>query len=122
MPAYKVKPEPDYGCVAATPDEAKAKKKRFPCVSIPVSPEIISALEVGKPVTVQLQGTVRGLEMRQSTDSDPWSNRNELRVELRMVEADAGEESEEEDDSDDESGEPTDMKSAIEKQLGYAKK
>jgi hypothetical protein len=29
--------------------------------------------------------------MRQSADNDPWSNRNELRMELRVVDAGGGE-------------------------------
>ena len=117
MPKYTVKPENDYPAPIASNGPTK-RKKTYPSVSIPVSPEIIAALEVGKPVTVELQGTVRGLESRQSTDNDPWSNRNELRVELRMVEAYPGEDAEE----DDAEGEKDDMKGAIDKGLGYAKK
>lgn len=114
MPTYKVKPEPDYSC--AVPAE-KSKKKRYPSVTIPVSPEIIAALEVGGQVVVELKGTVRGLESRQSTDNDPYSNRNELRLELRVVDAYAGEEADEEEDEK----EPS-MKDAIDAGLGYSKK
>jgi hypothetical protein len=64
MPIYKVKPEQDYPMTA--PSGENRKKKRYPSVTIPVSPEIIAALEVGKPVVVELKGTVRGLESRQS--------------------------------------------------------
>ena len=117
MPTYKVKPENDYPPAIASTDTAK-RKKTYPTVSIPVSPQIIAALEVGKPVTVELKGMVRGLESRQSTDSDPWSNRNELRVELRMVEAYPGDDAEE----DEAEGEKDDMKGAIDKGLGYSKK
>ncbi len=111
MPVYKVKPEPDHMTAMESP---KKKAKRYPTVSIPVSPEIIAALEVGGQVVVELKGTVRGLESRQSADNDPWSNRNELRVELRVVEAYAGE------DDEPEEKEP-DMKDAIDKGLGYSK-
>lgn len=115
MPVYKVKPEKNYGPVAT--DSAEPNKKTYPSVCIPVSPEIIAALEVGAPVTVTLQGIVQGLESRQSTGNDPWANRNELRVELRVVEADPGEEQ-----ADDDGDEPEEtMESAISKGLGYEK-
>jgi hypothetical protein len=65
----------------------RRKQEALPDRHIPVSPEIIAALEVGGDVEVTLKGTVRGLESRQSTDNDPYNNRNELRVELRVVEA-----------------------------------
>jgi hypothetical protein len=110
MPTYKVKPEPDYGVAVEAP---KKKGKRYPSVSIPVSPEIIAALEVGGQVVVELKGTVRGLESRQSSDNDPWANRNELRMELRVVEAYAAE-----GDDDEEEKEPS-MKDEIDKALGY---
>lgn len=118
MPIYKVKPEQDYPATVEA-SSSKKKTKRYPTVSIPVSPEIIAALEVGGKVVVELKGTVRGLESRQSADNDPWSNRNELRMELRVVEA-YGEEGEP--DDEEESDEPSDMKGAIDKALGYAKK
>ena len=111
MPTYKVKPEQDYPMTAEAP---KKKQKRYPTVSIPVSPEIIAALEVGGQVEVTLKGKVAGLESRQSSDNDPYSNRNEMRVELRVVEAYPGE------DAEPEEKEP-DMKSAIDKGLGYSK-
>ena len=113
MPTYKVKPEQDYQMTAESP---KKKQKRYPTVSIPVSPEIIAALEVGGQVEVTLKGKVAGLESRQSSDNDPYSNRNEMRVELRVVEAYPGEDAEDEP----EEKEP-DMKSAIDKGLGYSK-
>lgn len=115
MPSYKVKPEPDYATSAA-PVEKRKKEKRYPTVSIPVSKEIIDALEVGGQVTVTLTGKVRGLESRQSADNDPWSNRDELRMELRMVDAEAGE------DADDEEEKEPSMKDAIDQALGYDKK
>jgi hypothetical protein len=112
MPQYKVKPEPDY----SVPMPASAKKrKRYPSVTIPVSKEIIAALEVGGNVTVELKGKVVGLESRQSTDNDPWGNRDELRLELRVVDAypaEGGDEPEEKEPS---------MKDAIDKGLGYSK-
>lgn len=114
MPTYKVKPEPDYGC--APVESSKKKRKRYPTVCIPVSPEIIAALEVEGDVEVVLKGKVRALESRQSADSDPWSNRNELRMELRVVEAEAGEAA----DDEEEQSEP-DMKDAIDAGLGYKK-
>lgn len=116
MPTYKVKPEQDYPL--AMSESPKKKQKRYPSVTIPVSPEIIAALEVGGQVVVELKGTVRGLESRQSTDNDPYSNRNELRVELRVVEAYAGEDADEADEAEEK--EP-DMKDAIDKGLGYKK-
>ena len=122
MPTYRVKPDSNYP--KASGENTSKPKKTWPTVSIPVNPEIIAALEVGKPVTVELQGIVRGLESRQSVDSDPWANRNELRVELRTVEAYAGEDDEEdaaEGEADDES-ESEGMRSAIDKALGYGKK
>lgn len=117
MPVYNVKPEADYPSTVAM-ESSKKKEKRYPSVTIPVSPEIIAALEVGGDVEVTLKGKVRGLESRQSADSDPYSNRNELRVELRVVEAypsDAEEEAEEGDEQET-------MKDAIDKGLGYKKK
>lgn len=117
MPTYKVKPENDYPMTVES--SSKKKEKRYPSVSIPVSPEIIAALEVGGDVVVELKGKVRGLESRQSVDNDPYSNRNELRVELRVVEAYPSEDAEEEAD-DAETKEP-DMKDAIDKGLGYEK-
>ncbi len=115
MPVYKVKPESDYPAEINT---SERKKKRYPSVSIPVSKEIIAALEVGKPVTVELQGIVAGLESRESSNGgDPWANRNEVRVELRVVEAYPGDDAEEDADE----GEDDDMKSAIDKGLGYSK-
>jgi hypothetical protein len=118
MPIYKVKPEQDYPM--AVESTRKKGEKRYPSVSIPVSPAIIAALEVGGPVVVELKGTVRALESRQSTDGDPYSNRNELRVELRVVEA-YPTEAEEEEADDAEDKEPS-MKDAIDEKLGYAKK
>lgn len=112
MPTYKVKPEADYPMTAEAP---KKKQKRYPSVTIPVSKEIIAALEVGGNVTVELKGKVVGLESRQSTDSGPWANRDEMRVELRVVEAYAAE-----GDDEPEEKEP-DMKDAIDKGLGYTK-
>lgn len=114
MPTYKVKPEKNYPEVAAS--SSTKKEKRYPTVSIPVSPEIIAALEVGGQVEVTLKGKVSGLESRQSADSDPYMNRNELRMELRVVEAYPGEDAEDEP----EEKEP-DMKDAIDKGLGYSK-
>jgi hypothetical protein len=76
--------------MAMPESSAKKKEKRYPTVCIPVSPEIIAALEVGGEVEVTLKGTVRGLESRQSpttTRTQP----NELRVELRVVDAEPGE-------------------------------
>jgi len=108
-----VKPETDYGCVPV--ESSKKKQKRYPSVTIPVSPEIIAALEVGGKVVVELKGTVRGLESRQSTDNDPYSNRNELRVELRVVEAYVAEGEEEPEEKE------PDMKDAIDAGLGYGK-
>lgn len=113
MPIYKVKPEPDY----SMPTVGEKKRKRNPSVTIPVSKEIIAALEVGKPVVVELKGTVRGLESRESVDSDPYANRNEIRVELSVVEAYPSEEVEEEA----EAKEPS-MKDAIDAGLNYTKK
>ncbi len=115
MPVYKVKPETDYPMTAPSPEGRK--KKRYPSVTIPVSKEIIAALEVGKPVEVTLKGTVRGLESRESVDNDPYANRNEIRVELNVVEAYPSEEAE---DDEEEEKEP-DMKDAIDKALGYKK-
>lgn len=118
MPIYKVKPETDYPTPVMA-GEPKKKEKRYPSVTIPVSPEIIAALEVGGDVVVELKGKVRGLESRQSTDNDPYSNRNELRMELRVVEAHPNEVA----DTDDEVDEPKEtMGGAIDKALGYDKK
>jgi len=112
VPTYKVKPENDYPMAI---DSTAKKKKRYPTVTVPVSPEIIKALEVGKPCFVELKGTVRALESRQSSDSDPYSNRNELRIELREVEAYPSEDVEEKEEKE------PDMKGAIDKGLGYKK-
>lgn len=115
MPVYKVKPEQDYPCTA--PMEKRKKEKRYPTVCIPVSKEIINALEIGGQVTVTLTGKVRGLESRQSADSAPWSNKDELRMELRVVDAEVGEDADDDDDAPEET-----MKDAIDKGLGYDKK
>jgi hypothetical protein len=117
VPLYKVKPESDYPMTA--PAAENRQKKRYPSVTIPVSKEIIAALEVGKPVVVELKGTVRGLESRESVDTDPYSNRNELRVELSTVEAYPSEDAEEEGDAAE--GKEPDMKDAIDQALGYTK-
>lgn len=117
MPTYKVKPETDYpmNTVGSTPDK---KKKRYPTVTLPVSQEILNALELEGDVEVTLKGKVVGLESRESTGNDPYNNRKELRVELRTVEAypddDAGDDEEEEKEPD--------MKDAIDEGLGYSKK
>lgn len=113
-PVYEVKPEADYPMTAPGGME-KRKKKRYPTVTIPVSKEIIAALEIDKPVVVELKGTVRGLETRESSDSDPYNNRKELRIELSVVEAYPSEEEEEA------AEDKTDMKGAIDKALGYDK-
>lgn len=112
MPVYKVKPEQDYPMEVSGP---KKKQKRYPSVYIPVSPEIIAALEVGGQVVVELKGKVVGMESRQSTDPNSYNNKNEIRVELRVVEAYAGEDEEEPEEKE------PDMKGAIDKALGYAK-
>lgn len=118
MPTYKVKPETDYPMTAES--SAKKKEKRYPTVYIPVSPEIIAALEVGSQVVVELKGKVVGLESRQSSDPGSYNNKNEIRVELRVVEAYPNEDAEEEAD-DAETKEPS-MKDEIDAKLGYAKK
>lgn len=112
MPLYQVEPEKGYETAVPAPVNGKAKK-RYPTVNIPASPELIAALKVGGPVTIELTGFVQGLESRQSTENDPWMNRNEIRVELRTVEANPGE------DEDDEAEET--MEQAISKGLGYKK-
>ena len=113
MPIYKVKPEPNHSM--AMESSPKKKEKTYPTVNIPVSPEIIAALEVGGQVVVELKGKVAGLESRQSADSDPYMNRNELRMELRVVEAYPSEDAEEAEEKE------PDMKEAIDKGLGYSK-
>lgn len=118
MPVYKVKPETDYPMEATSP--AKRKEKRYPKLYIPVSPEIIAALELGGQVVVELNGKVVGMESRKSEDGGPYSNKNEIQVELRVVEAYPSEDAEEEAD-DAETKEPS-MKDAIDEKLGYAKK
>ncbi|HEX5128098.1 MAG TPA: hypothetical protein VFV90_00045, partial [Usitatibacter sp.] len=109
MPKYVVKPEQDYPMTAAE-SSPKKKAKRYPSVTIPVSKEIIAALEVDGAVEVTLKGKVVGLESRASSDPSPWGNRDEMRVELRVVEAypDDGADNEE----GEEESEPT-MKDAI---------
>lgn len=119
MPLYKVKPEKDNYPSPVNVGGGKPKK-RYPTVTVPASPELIAALEVGGPVTIELTGFVQGLESRQSTESDPWANRNEIRVELRTVEANPGDDMEEdaaEGETDDET-----MADAIDKGLGYKAK
>jgi len=118
VPVYKVKPETE-SFPQVMPENGK-RKKRYPTVSIPVSQEILNALSVGDTVTVELKGFVQSLESRQSTDSDPYMNRTEIRVELREVEAYAGDDMEQ--DAEEQDGEPDDMSGAIDKALGYAKK
>lgn len=116
MPTYKVKPEIDSPMSCPMPTSNK-KQKRYPTVYLPVSPEIIAALEVDEAVEVTLKGFVRGLESRQSSDPGSYNNKNEIRVELRVVEAYPAEDGEEEAEEPEE-----DMKSAIDKGLGYSKK
>jgi hypothetical protein len=115
MPTYKVKPEPDYPIETASPSKNGAK--RYPRIYIPVSPEIIAALEVGGPVVVEMKGSVAGLEESQRADS-PNGGRCELQVELREVTAYPTEAEEEAAETD--KKEPG-MKGAIDKGLGYAK-
>lgn len=115
MPKYNVKPESNTPGAIASPSK---KEKTYPSVCIPVSPEIIAALEVGGDVEVVLRGKVAGLESRQSNNTnDSWMNRNELRVELRVVEADPADAAEEEEEEPEKS-----MKDAIDEGLGYSKK
>ncbi len=114
MPTYKVKPEQDHYPEAM--EAPRKKEKRYPSVTIPVSKEIIAALEVGGKVKVELVGKVVGLESRQSTEPSPWANRDEMRMELRVVEAYPEEGGDDEEDTP----EPT-MKDAIDKGLGYSK-
>jgi hypothetical protein len=114
VPLYKVQPEQDYPEAVNSP--AKKKEKRYPTVYLPVSPEIIEALKVDQAVEVNLKGFVCGLESRQSSDPGSYNNKNEIRVELRMVEAyptEGGDEPEEKEPS---------MKDAIDEGLGYAPK
>jgi hypothetical protein len=118
MPVYKVKPEKNYPEMVGA--SSTKKKKRYPSVAIPVSPEIIAALEVGGQVEVTLKGKVVGLESRQSSDSDPYSNRNDLRVELRVVEA-YPDEGETADNAAEDAAESESMGSEIDKGLGYNK-
>jgi hypothetical protein len=84
MPKYTVKPEADYP--TAMPSSEK-KKKRYPTVTIPVSKEIIAALEVDGPVVVELKGFVQKLQSSEASGGDSYDNRTEIRVELRQVEA-----------------------------------
>lgn len=118
MAIYKVKPEGDYPSPVNT--TSGKPKKRYPTVCVPASPELIAALEVGGAVTIELTGFVQGLESRQSTESDPWANRNEIRVELRTVEAYPGEDMAE-DSAEGEKDDET-MADAIDKGLGYKAK
>ena len=118
MPMFKVQPEKGY-LDAVSMQEGKAKK-RYPTVCVPASPEMIAALEVGGPVTIELTGFVQGLESRQSTESDPWANRNEIRVELRTVEANPGDDMAE-DSAEGEMDDGETMADAIDKGLGYKK-
>lgn len=114
MPKYTVKPEADYP--TAMPSSEK-KKKRYPTVTIPVSKEIIAALEVDGPVVVELKGFVQKLQSSEASGGDSYDNRTEIRVELRQVEAYPTEAEEEDADAK----EPS-MKDAIDEKLGYAKK
>lgn len=118
MALYKVKPEKDNYANAIPAPEGKSKK-RYPTVCVPASPELIAALEVGGPVTIEITGFVQGLESRQSTESDPWANRNEIRVELRTVEANPGDDMAE--DADEGENDDETMADAIDKGLGYKK-
>lgn len=56
-------------------------------ISIPANKAIIDALEVGKPVTVKLTGTVVAL----SQNEDDQQSRAEFRIDVDEVEAEAGE-------------------------------
>lgn len=116
MPIYKVKPEKNSTDAPAMVGEG-SKKKRYPTVYMPVSKEILDALELDGPVTVTLTGTVRGL--RSSQDQYKPEGSNELTVEIRQVEAYPTEKDEEA--AEEETPEET-MGDAIDKGLGYAKK
>jgi hypothetical protein len=116
MPVYKVKPETDYPITAA-PGKGEKNKKRYPSVTIPVSPEIIAALEVGGRGRGDAQGQGARPRVAPVADNDPYSNRNELRLELRTVEAYPDEAPT---TKPEEAEEPT-MKDAIDKGLGYSK-
>lgn len=112
MPIYKVKPEKNDG--PATGAESPSSKERYPSVSVLVSPEIIDALEIDQMAEVTLRGKIVGLSANQG-EGYP-GDRNEIRIELREVEA-------EPDDGADEADEPTEtMGGAIDQALGYAKK
>jgi hypothetical protein len=116
MPSYKVEPEKNYPeTVASSP--SKKSEKRYPTVSIPVSPEIIAAFEVGEDAEITLTGKVRGLESRSSADSDPYMNRNELRLELRVVDAEPADAAG--DDEEPAEDKKSTMKGAIDAELGY---
>lgn len=80
MPKYVVKPEDN--TPTAIGDSAKAEK-RYPTVYLPVSQEIVDALAVGDAVEVTLKGKVSAL----SSDKGSKSERHNLTVELREVEA-----------------------------------
>lgn len=113
MPVYQVKPEADYPMTAPGGTENR-KKKRYPTVTIPVSKEIIAALELDGPVVVELKGFVRKMQTSEASGGDSYDNRTEIRVELRQVEAYQTE-------AEEEAAEEPDMKGAIDKGLGYAK-
>jgi hypothetical protein len=87
MPTYKVKPEQDYPIDGRAFGKGEKNKKRYPTSPSRSRRRSSRRSRWAVDVEVTLKGKVRGLESRQSTDNDPYNNRNELRVELRVVEA-----------------------------------
>lgn len=111
MPKYTVKPEKNS---PETAMPSSPKKDRYPTVTVQVSPEIIDALEIDQAAEVILRGKIVGL-MSNKGEGYP-GDRDEIRIELREVEAYPDEEGAEEEEPEET------MAGAIDKALGYGKK
>jgi len=106
-----VKPE-DNGAMAVSGSSSKTEK-RYPTVYLPVSQQIINALAVGDAVEVTLKGKVSAL----SSDKGSKSERHNLTVELREVEAYPDDSATE--DSETPAEKKKGMKEEIDEGLGY---
>lgn len=108
MLSYKVEPEKNDGSMTLS-GNGKKREKTWPKITIPVSPEIVSALEMDGDCEICLVGKVTGLRSNQGG----WEgDRNEVTLELREVEVYEGEER-----PGDDGEEPGSMEDAISREL-----
>lgn len=108
MLSYTVEPEKQDGLVAPS-NGNKKREKSWPKITVPVSPEIVAALEMDGDCEICLIGKVTGLRSNQGG----WEgDRTEVTIELREVEVYEGEER-----PGDDGEEPDSMEAAISREL-----